>query len=221
MGAMIASCLALVLLQPIETPSPSDRLGLTWTQIAAMTSAAWFDRYTARHGDSTMAMVQAQAVYGWAVERENNHAASRLSAPRKAALTALRRSAREFRFGCALCGRALSGGGTMWNLVDGGVPTAVEETIRSILRGRKSAAKGDYRVVVAGVIKRLKAPNALAGFGGTPDGLTQAAVLETAGRLDDQAESALRAAGVLGPSAVTLVRAFLLDSAKVVDAFSE
>lgn len=211
---MLTAVLLAAAAQVQEAPSSSERLGLTASQIAAMTPEAWSAKYTSRFRETTMTLIEANTVYSWALQSVNDRGLARQSTARRRAALAFRKHASEFRFGCSLCSRVIGGGGTLWNVVDSEVPTAVESTLRKIMQGRTAKPKGDYRRGIDAMVKDLRVFEARE-WSPEPDGRTQGEALKAAALLPGQASRALKAAAAWGPNASGVVRQFLYESVQI------
>lgn len=120
----------LALLPALAWAAPvTDYLGKTAFQVVAMGRQKWFEFYTGKEGESTLAMSSAEGLYGEALTRVNEFRMRKLSAARKVEIGKLRERLRGIAADSITLGRVRTGGGTMWNPVSAGITADVEEAV--------------------------------------------------------------------------------------------
>ncbi len=121
---MILSCaLALVLVQQDEPP-----FGKTNAQILAMGRTKWYDFATRRDGgESTAGMTGAIGSYGDALAWRNDRIKP------KARVVRLRKVLQDTKNDAIAVGSAITGGGTLWNIVSVNLYADAEETLYAVL----------------------------------------------------------------------------------------
>lgn len=115
--------LALLFMLPQDR---GDSYGKSNAQILAMGRKRWYDFYTGKAGESTAAMVGAVSLYGDALAQRND----RLGKGRAARL---RKPLQDVNNDVVAVGSAMTGGGTMWNIVTADLYTNAEETLHAVL----------------------------------------------------------------------------------------
>ena len=148
---MILSCaLALVLLQQDEPP-----FGKTNAQILAMGRTRWYDFATKREGgESTAGMTGAMGSYGDALAWRNDRIAP------KARVVRLRKLLQDTKNDAIAVGSAITGGGTMWNIISANLYADAEETLYAVLTktGKAPARRvSDVTKALAGLSTALAA----------------------------------------------------------------
>jgi len=111
-----------------------DRLGLSAQQIADLGHDRFFSRYTQRHGDSTLAMNEGNLVYRDALREVNDLALSRMN--ERAFAERLRRDLDAATSDVVNAGSIMTGGGTLWSLLQTGQLVVNEEAIRAVATRR-------------------------------------------------------------------------------------
>lgn len=149
---LIVLWLALAGVAAAQTPTQTELLGKTPSQVAAMGREAWFGFYTKSQGDSTMGMANAEHLFARSLGSLNDARIAKLPPARQTALRDLRKNLRDYAFACIDVGRAHSGGGTMWTPVEAGAGADVEVLLAALL-GTKSPAAPRRRV--SDVTRRL------------------------------------------------------------------
>ena len=106
----------------------TDTYGKTNAQILAMGRSRWVDFYTSesRAGQSTAGMAGAEGFYGEALAWRND----RLGKARIGRLRSLLQDTKNDAVGV---GSAITGGGTMWNIIASGLYSDAEETLYAVL----------------------------------------------------------------------------------------
>ena len=122
-----------------------DTLGKSNAQILALGRKRWYAFYTAKQGESTMAMAGAEGLYGDALAWRTD----RLLKGRK---SALRTHMRDFSNDAQAVGSAITGGGTMWNITAAGLYADTEEAFYAVLVHSRHAPKR----VVSDVAKAMR-----------------------------------------------------------------
>ena len=116
------ACLALAVLAQDRT----ETLGKSNAQILAMGRTRWHDAFVGKEGGSTMGEAGAESLYGDALAWRND----RLLKGRK---SPLRAHLQSFKNDAAGAGEAITGGGTMWNIVAASLYADAEETLHRVL----------------------------------------------------------------------------------------
>lgn len=135
--------LALSLLGQAPTTPPDHKL-------LAMGREKWAEDYGDQNGWSTMAMCDAQTLWGEAAQRRNDNLLRKRPEQDRKDFGALRKPLLEFQFEMTYVRRCFTGGGTMWNPVFAGALGDREDLIYSILNGQGKAKKA---MVVSDVTK--------------------------------------------------------------------
>lgn len=113
----------------LERTGPEGKMGLTDRQILALGQQGFVDKYSLKFGSSTAAMVDAFEIYGGAVKRLNDQVFLRKSPETLKLVGSLRVRLGRFRNELCDVGRALTGGGTMWNITYSETRADVEEML--------------------------------------------------------------------------------------------
>lgn len=111
-----------------------DRLGLSAPQIAELGRERFLSRYIQRHGDSTLAMNEGNMVYRNALREVNDLALSRMN--ERVFAERLRTDLDAATGDIVTAGSSMTGGGTLWSLLQTGQLVANEEAIRSVATRR-------------------------------------------------------------------------------------
>lgn len=112
-----------------------ETYGKTNAQILAMGRSGWIDFYTGREGGATtMAMAGAESLYGDALGWRNDKFGKAKIGKLRVLLQATARDSCEV-------GTAVTGGGTMWNIIGASLMTDGEETLYSVLSGKGTGPK--------------------------------------------------------------------------------
>lgn len=120
--------------------SGQSTLGKTDSEIIKMGRSAWYDYYVSKEGESTADSCNAEQVFGEVLKRRNDRLLQ--GAPAKRALiTKVRTDLKTFQSAIYDVGYALSGGGTMWNVVYSGVLADTEEAVGHLLGPRDPQVK--------------------------------------------------------------------------------
>jgi hypothetical protein len=111
-----------------------DRLGLSAQQIADLGHDRFFSRYTQRHGDSTLAMNEGNLVYRDALREVNDLALSRMN--ERAFAVRLRKDLDAATSDVVNAGSIMTGGGTLWSLMQTSQLVVNEGAIRAVATRR-------------------------------------------------------------------------------------
>ena len=129
-----------------------DTYGKSHADILRMGRGKWSDYYTAKAGSSTLAMCDAESIYGTCLKERNDGRIKRLPAAWRNRYDRLRKLSADFGEAVVEVGMALTGGGTIWHPVEAGIPADVEETVALLLNPSRSRAAS-----AATVVRRLRA----------------------------------------------------------------
>jgi hypothetical protein len=113
----------------LERTGVEGKMGLSDRQILALGQQGFVNKFSEKFGSSTAAMVDAFEIYGGAVKRLNDQVFLRKSPETLKVVGSLRVRLGRFRNEMCDVGRALSGGGTMWNITYSETRADVEETL--------------------------------------------------------------------------------------------
>ncbi len=128
---VLASAVFLILLAQDKTAT----YGKSNAQILAMGRSRWYDFYTTKGGgESTASMSSAEALYGEALAWRNDKFG-------KARIGRLRRLLQDTKSDAVSVGSAITGGGTMWNVIGAGLYADAEQTLYAILSKTGNAPK--------------------------------------------------------------------------------
>jgi hypothetical protein len=115
-------------------------LGKTPEQIVAMGRTKWHELYGKKRGFSTVDMVECEGLYGDALKNLNDRALRKLPEMRRKWLTGMRKVATDYAYSAHSVGYFMTGGGTMWNLIDSSIYPDVEEVISACIKGGRVPA---------------------------------------------------------------------------------
>ena len=128
---LLASVVFLTLLAQDKTAT----YGRSNAQILAMGRKRWYDLYTTKGGgESTASMSSAEAIYGEALAWRNDKFG-------KAKIGRLRKLLLDTKNDAVGVGTAITGGGTMWNIINASLYADAEETLYAVLAKKGKAPK--------------------------------------------------------------------------------
>ncbi len=134
----------------------SGQLGKSDAQILKMGRQAWGEYHGEKAGTSTVDMCTSERIYGEVLRRRNDRLLAKANRSTKADVKSVRTLMVEYMGGVYDVGMALSGGGTMWNIVYAGCQPDTEEVVGHLL-GVKSPKVKPRKV--SDVTKALKELN--------------------------------------------------------------
>lgn len=157
-----------------------SNLGKSDAQILAMGRQKWFAYYSSKQGDSTADNCDAETYFGQVLKRRNDRLAAKVPRATRETVRKLRPELIAFSEGVYRVGEALTGGGTLWNVVSAGIPPNVEEALGACVGIKNPASKR----TAAGVRRELddllklvrsqsKSIEEMAGSGGGVDSATK------------------------------------------------
>lgn len=120
--------------------SGQSTLGKTDAEILKMGRSAWYDYYVSKEGDSTADSCNAEQAFGEVLKRRNDRLLQK-TPTKRALIHKVRTDLKAFQSAVYDVGYALSGGGTMWNVVYAGVLADTEETVGHLLGARDPKVK--------------------------------------------------------------------------------
>lgn len=125
---------ALVLLLPQEFKD-EDRFGKTVDQVLAMGRDKWHDYYTdeSRGGGSTAGESFAQMIFADCLRVKNNHRFRTARDSKTAVIISLDPGFERTVSNCVTAGSALTGGGTMWNIISSSAQVERQLTLRDLI----------------------------------------------------------------------------------------
>jgi len=113
----------------LDRTGPEGKMGMTDRQILALGQQGFVGKYSVKFGSSTADMVDAFEIYADAVKRLNDKVFVMSSADTRKVVGSLRVRLGRFRNELCDVGRALTGGGTMWNITYSETRADVEEAL--------------------------------------------------------------------------------------------
>lgn len=151
--AMLAT-IALLIALPQEFKD-EDRFGKTVDQVLAMGRDKWHDYYTdeSRGGGSTAGESFAQMIFADCLRVKNNHRFRTSRDAKTAMVFSLDMSFERTVSNCVTAGSALTGGGTMWNIISSSAQVERQLTLRDLIW----PTKGMPRATQAQAWKEFKA----------------------------------------------------------------
>lgn len=157
-----------------------SNLGKTDAQILAMGRQKWFAYYSSKEGDSTADNCDAESLYGAVLKRRNDRLAAKRPKATREAVRKLRPELTAFAEGVYEVGEALTGGGTLWNVIRAGISPNVEEALGAFVGVRMPASKATaagIRRELDDLLKSVRAQSKfieqMAGSGGGVDSATK------------------------------------------------
>jgi len=129
-----ALSLALVVLAVSSFAQEDGRLGKSNAQIVKMGRTGWYNLYTKKMGESTMAMVSAESLYADARSEANDRLLKTKSAGLQKAVPQFRKVMQSALNDAISIGTAMTGGGTMWNVTSASTAADVEDIVFGMLQ---------------------------------------------------------------------------------------
>lgn len=146
----------VALVVSIVLSTQSGQLGKSDAQILKMGRQLWGDYYAEKAGSSTVDMCTSERIYGEVLKRRNDRLISKASRSTKAVVKSLRKDMIQYMSGVYDVGMALSGGGTMWNIVYAGCQPDTEEVVGHILGVKSPKVKARKVSDVTTALKELR-----------------------------------------------------------------
>jgi hypothetical protein len=128
---MQAALLSFLILQPANS-LPAE---MTDTKVQSMGRSKFVEWYTTKYGSSTMAMCDAETLYGDVIARHNNNAIRQQTSATRTFFAAVRKPLKDFSMKLWEATMCATGGGTMWQPIIASVHPDVEELLRPISNG--------------------------------------------------------------------------------------
>lgn len=128
--------------------------GKTHAQILAMGYDKWYDFYTGKEGETTQGMARAGYTFAESLKWRNFQLEAKKSAKFRAQVKTLRTQFDKLGTASISTHRALTGGGTLWQLTYSSDAVNREETIYALLGGKVKPSKPQ---VVSSVTKEIAA----------------------------------------------------------------
>jgi len=113
--------------------SNAEALGKTPDQVVKMGRTAFTEAYEAKHGSSTVAMVEGEMMFGQAVSILSDRAIHKLPPSKRAWYAEVRKQGHDFSRTCEEVGFFVTGGGTIWQNYSAGMYTDLEVAIQDSL----------------------------------------------------------------------------------------
>lgn len=128
--------------------------GKTHSQILAMGYDKWYDFYTSKEGETTQGMARAGYTFAESLKWRNLQLEAKKPAKFRAQIKTLRNQFDKLGTASISIYRALSGGGTLWQLTYSTDAMNQEETLYALLGGKVKPSKAQ---VISNVTKEIAA----------------------------------------------------------------
>lgn len=156
---MIRSFLCSILVLLISLADAQDlkeTYGKSHSQILAMGYSKWYDHFTANAGETTYGMSRASYFYAESLKWRNQTLEKKQPVRLRTQIATLRSQFDKFGTASISVYRALSGGGTLWQLTYASDSMNREETIYALLGGKVKPSKPQVVSNVSKEISSLK-----------------------------------------------------------------
>ncbi len=152
----IVTLFAAVLAMSAFAQDEDRMFGKSDAQILAMGQDKWMDFYEQKAGGSNLDMIQACHVYEHVAARRNDRLISRLPAHPASDLRKLRKLLDDFSGQSNMIGSFVSGGGSMWTVIDAGDAASREDVLYQALGGKGKGAPATRTSKVGREIERAQ-----------------------------------------------------------------
>ncbi len=154
MKRFLTGCILVLAVSAAMAQDLKETYGKTNAQILAMGYDKWYAFFTGKEGETTQGMARSGYFYAEALAWRNKGLMTKLSATVRGRYQKLETSLKSFGLSVIEVQRALSGGGTLWQLTHSTDAVDVQETMYALLSGK---AKPSKPMVVSQVKKELDA----------------------------------------------------------------
>jgi hypothetical protein len=147
---MLSLILGVVLTQEYTL---EDRFGKSVDDVLKMGRDAWHEWYTdsSRAGGSTAGESFAQMIFADCLRVKNESHLAVAKGPKEAKIRELEPFFKRTVDNCTDVGRALTGGGTMWNIIHAGCTADNRETVRDLIWPTAKMPQASQKQVWAGI----------------------------------------------------------------------
>lgn len=187
-AGMLNALFACLLAQEFTT---EDRFGKSVDDVVAMGRDKWHEWYTHsdRGGGSTAGESFAQMIYADCLKVKNDAHLALAKGPKEILIHRLDPFFTNAMNNCTDAGRALTGGGTMWNIIHSGCQADKQETVRDLIWPRPKmprATQSDVWKASRQALKALSDNKEDIDTYGTPGSLTYESAVTSLHRVNDE-----------------------------------
>lgn len=150
----LAFCLVWLAASVAVCQDLKETYGKTNAQILSMGYDKWYAFFTGKEGEHTQGMARSGYFYADALAWRNRGLLARQPSASRSRLIKTEKALKSFGSSVIEVQRALSGGGTLWQLTRSSDAVDVQETVYALLGGKSKAAK---RMMVSMAKKELDA----------------------------------------------------------------
>ncbi len=143
-----------------------DTYGKSEAQILAMGQDKWEKFYSAKAGNSTMAMSEMKDIFGEAAKHRNDKLIAKASPAVRKRMKTLRNYMNDLAQSAVDVAYNISGGGTMWAPVSAGIAGDLELTLYPLLVGKGKAPSHVSATAVPAELEKVR--KAMVSAHGTP-----------------------------------------------------